>query len=184
MKLFKRILAATAAGVMALAVFTGCSGTGTDASSYTIGGAVSLTSGGQKLIDNAPVTIVSDGTSTYIRYEDSGSVVEGLTVGSDYYERVYPVGTSGAKWSKSTVQTEAVSSDASVTTGTMTIDGQEYQYQTYDNSTYYCIDNGSLKYLYMKEGDEETTIRIDSLTTEIDASLLAVPADSDIEAAA
>lgn len=182
MKLLKRFVAAAAAGVMALAVFTGCAGR--NSSAFTLTGAVSMSKGGQTAVSEAPVTIVSDGTSTYLSYTVDGNTYEGLTSGNDYYERTYATGTSGAKWTKSALPAAAVSADSSVKTGTITIDGKEYQTQTYDEATYYCTEDNQLKYVYMKTGDEETTIRIDSLSTKIDSSLLAAPAASEIEVAA
>jgi len=182
MKLFKRIMAAAAAGVMALAVFTGCSSG--NSGSYTINGTLSMRSNGQEVVAGAPITIVSDGSATYLSYEVEGNTVEGLTIGTDYYERVYPTSSSGAKWTKSTVEAAAAASEAELKTGTITIDGTEYQTQTYDEVSYYCLEDGLLKYLYLKEGTEETFIRIDSVSNEIDSSLLAAPAASEIEAAA
>lgn len=181
MKILKRILTLAAAGAMALAVLTGCAGS---SSKFTLQGTVTVNEGGQTVIADAPITMASDGKATYTKYEYNGSTYESLISGTDAYEKTYATGTSGTKWTKSTVQASSSSSSSTATTGTMTIDGTEYQTQTYDNITYYCTENGKLKYLYQNDGQQEITIKIDSLSADVDSSLFTVPADSEVEAAA
>lgn len=181
MKIFKRIMVAALTGAMALSVLTGCSQT---ASAYTMQGTASMKVNGEQVVTDAPLTMVSDGASAYTKYEIDGSTVEALVIGSDYYQRVYTNGTADAKWTKTTLAATEASADASVKTGTMVIDGVEYQTQTYDEATYYCFDGNTLKYAYTKNGNEEVTVKIDSISTKVDTSVLKAPADSEIEAAA
>lgn len=179
MKLFKKILVTALSAAVALSVFTGCSQT----SKYTIEGTMTMRVNGEQVVVDAPVTMASDGSSSYAKYEINGTTIEGLTVGSDYYERAYTTGTTDAKWTKTASTISAVASDAEVKYGTMVIDGTEYQTQTYDNVNFYCMDGNDLKYLYSKDGSEEFLIKITSISATADASLFTVPDASQIESA-
>lgn len=179
MKLFKKVMAAALSAAMALAVFTGCSA----GSKYTIEGTMNMSVKGEQVAVDTPVVMASDGSSSYAKYEINGTTIEGLTSGGYYYQRAYATGTSGAKWSKEVSTIQAVSADAEVKNGTKVIDGKEYRTQTYDDISYYCLDGNELKYIYFNDGNEEYTIKITSISSTVDSSLLKAPAEAEIESA-
>lgn len=181
MKLFKRVALAAVACAMALSALTGCS---SGSNSFTINGTISLAVNGEKVITDAPLTAMSDGSSTYTKYEYQGTVIEALQTGSDYYQRAYAAGDTDTKWTKSAAQTAtATTASSTAKTGTMTIDGTEYETMTYDDITYYCLLNNELKCIYSSNDGDETTIKIDSMSADVDESLLKAPDASMVESA-
>lgn len=180
-KHFKQIFSVLLAGVMALVLLAGCS----QSSAYTISGTVTIRQNGETALADAPITIVTDGGKSYIKYEIEGYTVESIADSSSYYERSYPTGTAGGKWSqRSASSASSASTSTEAKSGTMTIDGVEYTTLTYDDVTYYCYKDNSLACLYTNTGAEETVIKISSIRTEVDTSLFQLPSASEIENAA
>lgn len=181
MRSFKKAAAAILSGVIALAALAGCS---QSAGTCTVKGTATISVNGTQTVADAPVVIAADGQKSYTSYEVDGSVIETLSDGTSYYQRTYAQGTEGGKWTKSAAPALQVSESDEAKSGTMTIDGKEYQTLTYDDVCFYCYDGGSLKYIYSNSDGEEITIKITSISTKVDSNLLKVPAASEIEAAA
>lgn len=182
MKKFKRVAAVILSGIMAVAALAGCSQT---SSACTIKGTATINIDGEQVVADAPVVIAADGQRSYTSYEVDGSMIETLSDGTNYYERTYAKGTEGAKWTKSAASDVQVTESDEAKSGTMTIDGNEYQTLTYDDMCFYCYDDsGSIKYIYSSYDGEEITIKITSISTTVDDGLLDVPTADEIEAEA
>lgn len=179
MKLYKKLAAAALSAAVALAALTGCSQT---SSTYTINGTLTATIDGELVATGSPIVMAYNGSKAYTKYEAGGSTVEVLTDGSVCYQRVYQTGTSGAKWTKTAADTSQTAQSAETKSGTMTIDGAEYQTVTTDGINFYCYSGSTLEYIYSKTASEEMTIKITSISSEIDETLFKTPDETQIEA--